>query len=84
MVVANNKINNNEICRQIACNFDCHKDAVVRCGVHCPMKHIQVFPSSHWMPPSGKCLRLIALAGAMLDNFGCKQKNTNKTQLFAG
>ncbi len=83
MVVANNEINNDKKCRQIACNFDCHVDAVVQCWAHRPMEHIQGSLRSHWMPPLGECLRCIALAAAMVDNVGCKQKNTNETKLFA-
>jgi hypothetical protein len=35
------------------------------------------------MPPSGKCLRHIAPAAAMVDKFVETTKNTNKTQLLA-
>jgi hypothetical protein len=31
------------------------------------MEHIQGFTRSHWMPPSGECLRRIAPAAAMVD-----------------
>jgi hypothetical protein len=64
------QINDNEKHRQIAGNFDCHADVVVRCGVHRPMEHIPGFTRSYWMPPSGKCLRRIAPAATMVDNFG--------------
>ena len=37
------RINRNKKCRQIAGNFDCHADAVVRNGVHRPMEHTQGF-----------------------------------------
>jgi len=33
------------------------------------MEHIHGFTRSHWMPPSGKCLRRIAPAAAMVDDF---------------
>jgi hypothetical protein len=33
------------------------------------MEHIQGFTQSHWMPPSGKCLRRIALTATMVDEF---------------
>jgi hypothetical protein len=33
------------------------------------MNHIQGFTRSHWMLPSGKCLRRIALAAAKVINF---------------
>jgi hypothetical protein len=70
--VANNKINDDKKCKQIADNFDCYADAAIQCGVHCLMEHIQGFPRSHWMPPLGECLRRIAPAAAMVDNFGCQ------------
>ena len=53
--------------RHIAGNFDHHADAAVRCGAHHLMEHIQGFSRSHWMPPSGECLRPIAQAAAMVD-----------------
>jgi hypothetical protein len=37
MVVANNKINDNKKCRQIAGNFDCHADKAVQGGAHRPI-----------------------------------------------
>jgi hypothetical protein len=52
-------------CRQIDDNFDDHGDAAVQCGAHHPMEHIQGFTRSHWMPPSGECLRRIAPAAVM-------------------
>jgi hypothetical protein len=33
------------------------------------MEHIQGFTISHWMPPSGKCLRRITPTAAMVDEF---------------
>ncbi len=48
-VVGENKINN-EKCRQIAGNIDCHADAAIQCRVHHLMEHIQGFTWSHWMP----------------------------------
>jgi len=83
MVLANNKINGVKKCRQITGNFDCHADVTIRCWVHCPMEHIQGFTQSHWMPPSGKCLRRIAPTAAMVDKFIETTQNTNKTQLLA-
>jgi len=52
------RINNNNKCRQIAGKFDCHVDAAALLGVHCPLEHIQGFTGSHWMLQSGKCLKL--------------------------
>ena len=69
MVVANNKIKDDEKCKRITGNFDCHADAAVRCGAHCPMEHIQGFSRSHWMPPLVECLHRIALAAAMDNKF---------------
>jgi hypothetical protein len=63
------RINDNEKCRQIARNFDCHADVAVRRGAHRPMEHIRGFTQSHWMQPSGECLRRIAPAAAMVDKF---------------
>ena len=34
-----------------------------------PIEHIQGFIRSHWMPPSGECLRRIAPAAAMVKEF---------------
>jgi hypothetical protein len=70
-------------CRQINDNFDSHGDAAVRRGAHHPIKHIQGFSQSHWMPPSGKCLRRIAPAAAMVNEFEENTQNTNKTQLLS-
>ena len=46
-------------------------------------KCIQVFTQNHWMPPLGDCLRCIAVAAAMADEFVETTQNTYKTQLFA-
>jgi hypothetical protein len=63
------RINNNEKCRRITGDFDCHADAAVRRGAHRPIEHIQGFTRSHWMPPLGECLRRIALTAAMVNEF---------------
>jgi hypothetical protein len=47
------------------------------------MEHVQGFTGSHWIPPSGKCLRRIASAAAMVNEFVETTQNTNKTQLLA-
>jgi hypothetical protein len=70
-------------CRQIDDNFDGYGNAAVRRGAHHPMKHIRGFTRSHWMPTSGKCLRRIARAAAMVNEFVETTQNTNKTQLLA-
>jgi len=69
MVVANKEINNDKKCRQIAGHFDDHVDAAVQCRAHCPMVHTPSFTRSHWMPPSGKCLRRIAPLAATVGKF---------------
>ncbi len=69
-------------CRQIDNNFGGHGDAAVRRGAHRPMEHIQGFTRSHWMLPSGKCLRRIAPAATMVKKFVETTQNTNKTQLL--
>jgi hypothetical protein len=58
--------------------FDSHGDAVA----HRPMKHIRSFTRSHWMPPSGECLRRIAPAAAIVNEFVETTQNNNKTQLL--
>jgi hypothetical protein len=70
-------------CRQINDNFDGHGNAAVQRGAHCPMKHIRGFTRSHWMPPSGECLRRIAPVAAIVNEFVETTQNTNKTQLLA-
>ncbi len=69
---------------RIAGDFDCHADAAVRRGAHCPMEHNQGFTGSHCMPPSGKCLHRIALAATMVNEFVETTQSTNKTQFLAG
>ena len=71
-------------CRQIAGDSDCHADAAVQRGAHRPIENIQGFARSHWMPPSGECLRGIAPAAAMVDGFVETTQNINKTQLLPG
>ena len=72
------QINSNKKCRQIDGNFDGHGDAAVRREAHCPIKHIQGFTRSHWMPPSGECLRRIAPAAAMVNDFEKTHKTLTK------
>jgi len=63
------RIDSNKKCRQIPGKFDGHGDAAVRNEAHRPMEHIQGFTRSHWMPPSGECLRYIAPAATMVGDF---------------
>jgi hypothetical protein len=81
--VANNEFDNNTKRRQIAGNFDGHVDVAVQCMVYHPIAHIPGFTRSRWMPLLGKCPCRIALVAAKVIDFGCKHKNTNKTQLSA-
>jgi hypothetical protein len=67
--VANNKINNDKKCRHISGTFNCHEDEAVQLRAHRLMEHIQGFTLSHWMPPTGECLRHIAPAAAKVINF---------------
>jgi len=76
------RIGSNRTSRQTAGHFDCHVDAAVLRGAYHPVEHIQGFTWSHWMPPSGECLRCIALAAAKIGRFVETTLNTNKTQLF--
>jgi len=48
---------------------------------HRLIQHVQGFTRSHWMPPSGECLRHIAPAAVMVDKFIEITLNTKKTQL---
>jgi hypothetical protein len=42
-------IGDNEKCRQIAGDFDCHADEVVRCGAHCPYRaSLEATGCCHW------------------------------------
>jgi len=77
------QIEDTKKCMWIAGNFDCHADAAVRRGAHRPIEHIQGLTRSHWMSPSGKCLRCIAPAATMVDEFVETTLNTNKTQLLS-
>ncbi len=63
--------------------FDHHAGMAVQCGVHCPMEYILSFTRSHRMLQLGKSLGGIAPVTAMVNNFDCKHKHTNKTQLLA-
>ena len=67
--VGRQQIDSNKKCRRIDGNFDCHGDAAVRRGVHRPIEHIQGFTRSHWMTPSGECMRRITPAAAMVKEF---------------
>ena len=78
----NNRIDDYEKYREIAGCFDDHADAAVPYRAHQRMEHNQDFTQSHWMLPLGKCLRRIAPAAAMVDEFVETTLNTNKAQLL--
>ncbi len=81
MVVGNNESTTTKNVGKSLAISDCHADAAVRRGAHRPMEHVQGFTRSYWMPPSGKCLRRIAPAAAMVNEFVETAQNTNKTQI---
>jgi hypothetical protein len=62
MVVGNNGIDDDKKYMYIAGRFVGHGDAAVRRYVQSPSDHIQGYTGSHWMMPSGECLRRIAPA----------------------
>jgi len=68
-----------ENCWQFRLPWQCSSTA---CN-HRPIEHVQGFTGSHWMPQLGKCLRRIAPAAAMVNEFVETTQNTNKTQLLA-
>jgi hypothetical protein len=65
-VMGDNKIDDAIKCRKIAGSFDHNGDALVQSGVHLPIKHINKFTRSNWMPPLGKCLCRITLGATMV------------------
>jgi len=68
---------------KFAGDFDCHKDAAVRCRAHCPMEHIQRFTQSHWMLPLGKkCLHRVAPVTATVIEISGKHKKYYQDTTF--
>jgi hypothetical protein len=51
-------------CTSIAAHFEGLADALVLCGVHHPMQHVQGYSGSYWTLPSGDYLLCISLAAA--------------------
>ena len=76
------RIDDNKKCRQIAGEFDGYGDAAVWRGAHRPMEHIQGFTRSHWMPPSGKCLRRIAPMAAIVGEFEWNTQTLTKHNFY--
>jgi hypothetical protein len=73
MVVGKQKISTATMkCTSFAGCFD--GDVAVQCRAHCPMKYIQSFAKSHWMPPFGKRLCHTAPTATMVDDFNETQK----------
>ena len=61
-------------CASVVGHFDGHADQAVRCRGHRLPNHVQGYLRSHWDPPSGKYSPHIALADAMVINFGAKDR----------
>jgi hypothetical protein len=69
-IIVDRKINNYKKYTSNAGHFDGSDDVPVQYSVHCVMMKDCGFSSSHWMTPSGKYFNRIALADAMVINFG--------------
>jgi len=61
-------------CASAVGHFDGHADQAVRCRGHHPMKQVRGYLRSHWTPSSSKYLPRIALADAMVVDFGVKNQ----------
>jgi hypothetical protein len=81
--VCKKRIDENKKCRQTDGDFDCHADVAVRWGAHRSMDHIRGFTRSHWMQPSGECLRRIAPTAALVEEFVETTQNSNKKIFLA-
>jgi hypothetical protein len=51
-------------CTSVVGHFDGHGGALKQYRQHHPMQHVQGYPGSHWMPPSGDYSLRIAPAAA--------------------
>jgi hypothetical protein len=67
-------------CASSAGCFDGHGGPPVQYEAHPLMQHVQGYSGSHWMPPSGNYLLLIAPAAARATG---KQTTMNKYTYFA-
>jgi hypothetical protein len=68
-----------------ASRFDNHGDAPEHYRQHCPMRHIQGYSGSHWMPALGNYLLHISPAAAkMTINKTTIKQYTNKAGCFDG
>jgi hypothetical protein len=81
--VCKKRIDDKEECRRISGNFDWNAGEAVWCGAHRSMDHIWGFTRSHWMPPSGECLRRIAPVAARVNEFVETTQNTIKKLFLA-
>jgi hypothetical protein len=68
-------------CTSSASRFDSHGGAQERYRRHRPMRHVQGYSGSHWMPASGDYLLCIAPAAARVTG---KQTTINKYTYKAG
>ena len=57
-------------CASVMGHFEGYDNAPVQCWAHRPTKHVQGYLKSHWTPPVGDYLPRIALADAMVIDFG--------------
>jgi hypothetical protein len=62
-------------CTSVAARFKGLEDFPEQYRRHCPMRHIQSYLGSHWMPPSGDYLLRITPAAARATG---KQTTINK------
>jgi hypothetical protein len=68
-------------CTSVAARFEGPADAPEQYGQHLPMRHVQGYSGSHWMPASGNYLLRIALAAARASG---KQTTINKSTKKGG
>jgi hypothetical protein len=68
-------------CTSVVGHFDGHGNTLGQYRRHSPMRHVQGYLGSHWMPPSGNYLLCIAPAATRAAG---KQTTHNKYTNFAG
>jgi hypothetical protein len=72
-------------CTSIVGRFDDHDCAPEHYRRHCPMRHVQGYPGSHWTPPSGNyLLRIAPVAARATANETTLKKWTNFAGHFDG
>jgi hypothetical protein len=67
-------------CTSVAAHFKGLANALEQYRQHCLMRHIQGYPKSHWMLPSGNYLLCIAPAAARAS---ANERTTKKWTSFA-